>query len=650
MNWTESNSGWLKSNVNVRGPCVYVEKITTAHHAWISQVQTEWMSQEQKNEYEVRLESIKEEAWGKYSNLGRAPEFKKLNSELTELDLKACSSWPCLHPIQSTTQFHQNRTNCKLCEHGEGERARLAAVKRAKMAVANAVAAEDDKFVPFKVENVASDWLIPEMATRGIELPKNGEFRTADNGARLVGSTEDSWLQVQLKANGPFKKDGTPMPNDRSQDGCAHFAQCTGYAGMLMIFVKTRIADADGKRVYTVWACDGSDMTNDHPGEHTNGTLGSDSIAPIALDALAERIRTSTLPRVTWEHMFLDVTLPEQRKEIVLMLATRASGVTVVFPVGNQTAVDCHVDGVAEQAKTFNIDAGVASAGHRVNGHSGIAYTANDGIERLREGVIVKSGDKYYLLYAHQPLHELLVHGIFAHDGYRGRPPSTGKSGIHIPLGIFQTWLKGPDSKQKVDKRCEWLDKNKALGFRRPIELNPGDYGIPIDWLKAAAQEAADPSAFPSDTELDELDAQIAKVDAGVEREAKWRGVLDATKAPEERKMVKRQMRDDGCYLDFDSDVDDDSDDSDDCDSFILRRHQVVAKKVAEDRRATEAAADRAEAAANEAKEYAERSEAASSSGAGPSYVNCNIITINGDVTEPAAKRLCQSSIQGFLQ
>jgi len=615
------------------------------------------MSQEQTNEYEVRLKSIKEEAWGKYSNLGYNTAFKKLQAELTELDLKACSAWPCMHPIQSTTQFYKDHSNCKLCHCGEGQRARVAAVKRAKMAVANAVEAEDDKKSSSDVENVASDWLISEMATRGIELPKNGEFRTADNGARLVGSTEDSWLQVQLKANGPFKKDGkTPIPNDRSEDGIAKFSQCTGYAGILMIFAKTRIADADGKRDYTVWACNGAGMTKEQPSEHIDGTLGPYRIAPTTLDALAERIRTSTLPRVTWEHMFLDVTNPDHRKEIVVMLATRAIGATVVFPVGNQTSVDCHVDGVAEQFKTFNIASGMAGAGHSVKGRQHRAYTANDGIERLREGMIVKSADKYYLLYAHQPLHELLRNGMFAHDGYRGRPPSGGKSSISVPLGIFQLWLKGEKRVKEVDERCKWLEKNKALGFRRPIEIKPGDYGIPIDWLNAAAQDAADPSAFPSDIQLDKLDAQIAKVDAGVEREAKWRGVLDATKAPEERKVVKRQMRDDGCYLDIDSDDDDDSDDSDDCDSSILRRHQVVAKKVAEDRRATEAAADRAEAAANEAKEYAERSEAASSSGAGPSHVNYNIETLNvtnnfnGDVTEPAAKRLCQSSIMGFLK
>jgi len=556
------------------------------------------MSREQTNEYEVRLKSIKKEAWGKYSNLGYNTEFKKLNSELKELDLKACSAWPCLHPIQSTRQFYGMESHCKLCASGEGKLARVAAGKRAKMAVGNAVAAEDGKLVGVDVENAASDWLIHEMATRGIELPKLGEFRTADNGARLVGSTEDSWLQVQLKANGPYKKDGkTPMPNDRSDldhgGGRAQFSKCTGYKGMLMIFAKTRIADAEGKRVYTVWECDGADMTKDHPNEHADGTLGPDRIAPITLDALAERIRTSTLPRVTWEHMFLDVTLPEQRKEIVVMLATRATGATVVFPVGNQTSVDCHVDGVAEQAKTYHLYAGFASANHCVKGHLGHPYTAKDGIERMREGVIVKSGDRYYLLYAHQPLHELLVHGIFAHDGYRGQSRSAGQQSISIPFGIFQNWIKGGKRNAVVKQQCQWLEK-PAFGFRRPIEIKPGDYGIPIDWLEEAAHEAADPDKFPSETQLDELDKRIEQHEENLQA-----GI---------------------------------------------------------DRRAAEDAAKEAKAAANEAKEYAERSEAASSSGAGPSYVNYNIetlnnnITINGDVTEPAAKRLCQSSIMGFLK
>ena len=126
------------------------------------------------------------------------------------------------------------------------------------------------------------------------------------------------------------------------------------------------------------------------------------------------------------------------------MLATRATGATVVFPVGNQTAIDCHVDGVAEQFKTFNLAAGKADAGHTVKGHKNRAYTADDGIQRMREGMIVKSADRYYFLYATQPLHELLVNRIFAHEGgYRGYPKSPGQSEISIPLGLFQLWLKG---------------------------------------------------------------------------------------------------------------------------------------------------------------------------------------------------------------
>jgi len=558
------------------------------------------MSREQMNEFEVRWKSIKDEAWGKFSMLGKVKPFKKLNDELAPLDLKACTSWVCLHPIKSTTQFSKHgdslQSFCKLCQHGGGERARIAASERAKMAVAKAVAASDDKFVPFEVENVANDWLIPEMATRGIELPKTGEFRRADNGARLAGSTEDSWLQVQLKSNGPYRADGkTPYPNDRSQGkeaGKAHFADCTGYTEMLMIFVKTRIADEEGNRVYTVWVCNGADVTTEQPHEHVDGTLGPGRVAPITLDALAERIKTSTLPRVTWERMFLDVTHLKARKEIVLMLATRAVGM-VVFPVGNQTVIDCRVDGIAEQVKTFNLENGTARAAHSVKGHPNRPYAADDGIERMREGIIIKSGDKYYLLYAHQPLHELIANGIFAHDGYRGWSKSTGQNSISIPLGFFQNWIRGGKRKSVVQQQCKWLER-PAFGFRRPIEIKPDEHGIPFKWLEDTAQEAANPDKFPNEAQLDELDKRIEQHEMMLETAANRRATEDA------------------------------------------------AAQVPKDREAIEAAADRANAAM------------ASSSGAGSSSItihNHGTVNINnGDVTEPAAKRLCQSSIMGFLK
>ena len=541
--------------------------------------------------FDARLKTIKDDAWGKYAYLGSFPAFKEFASELEAHNLKACTSWVCAHPIKKTSQFSKHgdglQSFCKPCASGEQGRASGAAAKRAKTAVANVVAADDDKQSNIDIEDVASNWLIAEMAVRGIELPKNGEFRTADNGAREAGSTDDSWLQTQLKANGPFKTDGTPLPNDRSNHGgVAQFSDCKKdtYAGMLMMFVKTRIADAEGNRVYTVWAADGGDVTNEQLNERTDGTLGPNRLPQITLDTLAMRIRTSVLPRVTWTHMFLGVTKEEHRKEIVLMLATRATGSTVVFPVGNQTSVDCHVDGVAEQFKTFNVASGLANAGHSVKGHRARAYTENDGIERLREGLIVKSGDAYYLLYAHQPLHELLVHNIFAHDGYRGQPKSPGQCGISPPLGIFQNWLKGGKRKQAVSHQCKWLEK-PAFGFRRPIEIKPGEHGIPTKWLEEAAQEAVNPNAFPNAAQLDALEERI-------------------------------------------------------------EQHETLIQMGIE-RRAANAAAERSEAAAERAE-----AAAASSSGAGPSYTTNNInITnnFNGNVTEPAAKRLCQPSIRGFL-
>jgi len=209
--------------------------------------------------------------------------------------------------------------------------------------------------------------------------------------------------------------------------------------------------------------------------------------------------------------MFKDVTNAGHRKEIVLMLAQRATGATVAFRGGNQTSVDCLVDDVAEQFKTYNVSSGNSNANHRVNGHRARPYTANDGIERMREGLIVKSGDKFYLLYAVQTLDQLLYNGIFAHNGYCGQPKSSGKGYITIHLQIFEAWLRGKTSKRAVYEKCQWLVRNKSLGFRRPVEIIPGQWGIPAGWLEEAAYTAIDPSAFPTEKQLAELDELVEK-------------------------------------------------------------------------------------------------------------------------------------------
>jgi len=260
----------------------------------------------------------------------------------------------------------------------------------------------------------------------------------------------------------------------------------------------------------------------------------------------------------------------------------RAADHTVTFEPGNQNAVDCKVDGTTTQVKTYNLDGGKASAGHRSHGKRGQAYDEADGVEQFLEGFIVKSGGKYYLVHAVQPLDALLLNGVFAHDGYRGRPPSAGKTTISPPLQIFRGWLCGNAKSRSTTVDVKWLEK-PAYSWRLPVEIVPGGHGIPTDWLEEAAQEATRPDLFPSEALLTQRQRRIEESDVMIE--------------------------------------------------------------MAADRHATEQAAERAESAADRAE-----AAAASSSGAGPSYNNCNInVTINnnidGDLTEPGAKRLKQATL-----
>ena len=111
-----------------------------------------------------------------------------------------------------------------------------------------------------------------------------------------------------------------------------------------------------------------------------------------------------------------------------------------------------------------------------------------------------------------QPLHELLANGIFAVVGHCGRPSSTGKCAIYVPFGIFKEWLTGDSPEPQSDCRTDWL-KTKALGFRVPVEITPGQHGIPLQCLEEAAYQAKCPEAFPSDAQLAQLALEIRQSD-----------------------------------------------------------------------------------------------------------------------------------------
>jgi hypothetical protein len=542
----------------------------------------------------------------KIKSLGASPAFKALRADCAKHKpkLKPCSSRACLCPIKPLAEFNkQTKMNdglqptCRDCAHGP---AAAHASEQRKMEYREALEVAKTNAPAFMVEDEAREWLLGELRERGVDAVATLEFRKADVAVRLPSWPAGLWLRVQLKADGAYKENGkTPKPKEwsRKGGGAAYFSHCDGYDGLLMVFVKSRL-DADGETVArSVWVCNGGDdVGSDQANENSNGTLGKNRIALGSVDELVAAIEASTLPRMTLEDINLEVVQDSQRKEATLMLSLRVDGFVVEFEPGNQGTVDCFVNGVPTQVKTYNLNVGQAHADHSVNGEDSQAYGALDGIEQLLEAMIVKSDGKYYLLYAIQPLHALLCNGIFAHlTEFRGQPKSPGKTKISPPLQIYERWLTGKESTRATCDQIRWLEK-PAYNWRLPVEIQPGEHGIPSEWLEEAAQEAKCPAAFPSQAKLDDRKMKIQQSEAML--------VMNAVKHAEE-----------------------------------------VAALIVAERERIAALVERAEDAANRTE-----AAAASSSGAGASSTTNNItynITYNvaGDIIQPPAKRLKQATL-----
>ena len=119
--------------------------------------------------------------------------------------------------------------------------------------------------------------------------------------------------------------------------------------------------------------------------------------------------------------------------------------------------------------------------------------------------MIVKSGNDFFLLFALQPLHELLTHGIFAHDGYDGLPAHPGQSRITLPFGNYNYWMHGTKPKREHPS-TKWLT-NTEFGWNKPFLLTPredytsdriGDW-LSLDLLNEVAHVAVRPDLLPID-------------------------------------------------------------------------------------------------------------------------------------------------------
>ena len=426
----------------------------------------------------------------------------------------------------------QRAARCKKCASGGGKAAAAASAKK-KLKRKRDEEAEPEARSNGAVEDEAMEWLVGLLEARGFEVAVTPEFRKADAAVRRPEWPEDAWLPIQLKSDGVHRDDGTHKPNDsKGGSGRATFKHCLDYEGMLLVCVKSRVANAKGDVARSVWVRRGDDVKTDSLHENKDGVLApkADNIPRLsdAASGLADAIDTAPPSlRRSWFSIWIEVEDEDQRKEAAIMLALRVAGFTVRIPTGFQTVIDCYLDGTlgATQVKTYTIEYRSANACHRSKGRPRRAYHKDDGIDTLLEGVIVESGGRYFLLYAHQPADALLEHGVFAHGGYRGLPESTGKTCIHPPLGIFRRWLTGKAGEQRKIEKTAWLRK-AAFGFRPPVELTEEkarEVGLPWEWVTDAATPAARPSAEPTDEQLEGLAASIAKHEEELARVSRGR-------------------------------------------------------------------------------------------------------------------------------
>ena len=140
------------------------------------------------------------------------------------------------------------------------------------------------------------------------------------------------------------------------------------------------------------------------------------------------------------------------------------------------------MDEIATQVKTYNIQKERCSnCSHNIKNHRGQPYTDEDGINMLLEGFIVQSNEKYYVMYAMQPLHDLLINGVFGHkEVYNGRPPASGKTSIAPPLNECRKWLKN-EAPKRGRKENGWLNDSKFNW--RIAEIPIDKIRFPRDWL-----------------------------------------------------------------------------------------------------------------------------------------------------------------------
>jgi len=482
----------------------------------------------------ARARAIRDEVMAPGStrkSLGAYPAFKELQAECAAQGYKVCSSFVCPHLVRPFAGFSADKKSkdgllarCKACDNNP---ATTTAAQEQKLRVAATVKARVVQAPGYETENEVAALLLAALPMHGIEVRLTWEFRRPDLLIRRPSWPDGLWFCVQLKTDGVLKDDGTAKPNDsvyrQRAGGAATFKDCTGYAGMLVLFVKTRF-NAEGELERTFWGTEKT-LTGATQVEHLGGTLGEHRLkSEPLLDLLNAHVPedVATLKPeyalVTKEEAFWDIPDRKQRKEVTGMCLMRLAGYTVTFPSGNQGRIDAYfaLDGSSKttQAKPHHILARSANVGCIRNGKRDSPYHADDGVDQVLIYTILRhrgATDRCWMLYALLSREALVRNGVFASAGNADADTraSPGTTTVCLPGGVF-AGLLGLHEKSRR-KESKWLDALEH-GWRDAIELTEEtcETRANVPWTHVLEAAVEVDGEMPSDAELAEHRRKLA--------------------------------------------------------------------------------------------------------------------------------------------
>ena len=389
-------------------------------------------------------------------------------------------------------------------------------------------------------------WLAPKLEALGFEFVIMREFRHADVLVRRPEWPEDMYVRIQAKADGGVKTDGKTPKREDSQ---AQFHHAFGYGAVQRVRIVTqrdkkkkgemievqkpgrvdvvpehrmlmlggckraKTMDALATKDYHVWCFDGSfvntdclslDQTHFHrlhglrnpaTGERIkHGDHGA--LRVLRMAQVAERIDAAfadaTFPKTSLVAAMLDVELAHHRKEMVLLLCLQqalrklSTSEVVAFLTGNQTAVDCLIDALGSQFKSYNFNKRCAHFCHRVKGVTDVAYDVRDGIHWFVTGFLVRCAGRYFFFYARETWKDMLANGRIT-DLENGKTDSNNGFSPRMPDKYHQ-WLWG-ETKTQLDTQLN--------PFARPIEIfYDKDVALTKALLDEVCYEAKDPKGM----------------------------------------------------------------------------------------------------------------------------------------------------------